>query len=384
MNFPEPGKRMRILLPLCALIWSMTMGSASAAFKHLHEGMVPEAIKAQDVTSAEQVKWKPGSVEDQVTLVVFWATWSPRSLEILADLKEVQARYQDDGLQVYAFNVDSQSPSPLLQKQVKQMVTELALPFPTMIDEDLKLFYAYGVIAVPSMALFDQDGILQYGPSGYSFVIRDRLDDRIGQLLGLAPPTDIIAAAPVYQAPKKATRYLNLALKMHGKGMLARALSNVELAVAADTMYSAPHGLRGQILLAQEEWAAAAVTFEHAVSLDSTIVSAWAGWGRAKLGLEDDKAAQRILNWARTLDDTYTPALLDLAVLAERAGDESGAAELVRSALALNPRDGEALLMMARISQKAGDLAAATAAFRQAVEQVVTLPVLAPADAAVE
>ncbi len=374
------SKLSRRLIPVLVVLWVLSMGSASAAFKYLHEGMVPSALKGQDLVTGEKVEWKPGQEDGQVSLVVFWATWSPRSLEMMRDLKDVQARYGEQGIQVYAVNVDGQNVTPTVHKQVKQVVNEMELPFPVVIDQGLELFYSYGVIAVPSLALVDTEGRLSYGPSGYSFPIRDRLIDSIEELLGLSAPTAAVAKKPVYQAVKKATRYHNLALQLSNKGKYDRALRNLEKAVAADSLFGAPHGLRGEIMLVQEEWSAAVDAFTRATELDSTRVSAWAGLGRACLGLEADEQAGAALNHALRLDDTYTPVLLDLARLKVRAGDQAAAAEYLAAVLELNPRDPAALVMVGKQFQEAGDLASAVAALQAAMEQRVTLPLLANPD----
>ncbi len=365
------------MIPVLVLLWIVSLGSASAAFRYLHEGMVPGALEGRDLATGEKVQWQPGQGEEQVTLVVFWATWSPRSLEMLQDLKDVQTRYGTEGIQVYAVNVDGQNITPIVHKQVKQVVDDLALTFPVIIDQDLELFYSYGVIAVPSLALVDGQGSLTYGPSGYSLPIRDHLIDSIEALLGLAPPTEVATMEPFYQAARKATRYHNLALQLANKGKYDRALGNLEKSIAADSLFGAPHGLRGEILLAQGNHERAAEAFARATELDSTRVSAWAGWGRALLGLDEDQQAGAALTHGLAIDDTYTPILLDLARLNGRAGEEAAAAEYLAAALALSPRDPAALLLAAKQFQEAGDLASAVAALRLAMEQKVTLPLLA-------
>lgn len=363
---------------LVVIVLAMALGTASAAFKFIQEGMTPPEFKGKDLVSGEQIVWKPGAVGDgsEVMLIVFWASWSPRSLELLQDLKDLSAQYGEHGFKVIAVNVDGQQPSPMAIKDIKQKTVELDLPFPVVVDEGLKTFYAYGVIAVPSIALVDGAGHLRYGPSGYSYTIRDRIVDSTEVLLGLRETGDQTILAQGYKPKPKASRYYHLGQRMASQELYERALGNLDKAVEEDSGFSSPHNLKGQIQLALGNWEAAEGDFAKAVELDPKLTAAWAGWGRALLRQDRGGEAAVKLATALELDDTYTPALVDLAECMARAGDLDEAWRLYEAARELNPRDPELLFSLGRFLRDKGNTNEAVTAYRTAIEQLVTLPIL--------
>lgn len=129
-------------------------------------------------------------------VILFWATWSERSLAELTRLNANEKHLRDDGVAVAAVNVDHQnSGSPELAR-VRESVTKLALTIPVLIDDGLKLFQAYGVISVPSTALVNTKGELRYFAAGYGPSEREALFDAVDALAGrqrAAPPASLPA-----------------------------------------------------------------------------------------------------------------------------------------------------------------------------------------------
>ncbi len=357
---------------------AMVLGTASAAFKYIQEGMTPPEFKGKDLLTGKEVEWRPGSGDEgsEVVLIVFWATWSPRSMDLLSDLKEMSEQYRDHEFRVIAVNVDGQKPSPIKMKEISRKSVELDLPFPIVVDEGLKIFYAYGVIAVPSIALVDGSGQLRYGPSGYSYTIRDRIVDSTEVLLGLREAGSIASLAPVYRPTPKASRYYHLGRKLASQRLYERALGNLDKAVEEDTGFSSPFNLKGQIQLTMGHWDEAERNFARAVELDSTSVAAMAGWGRSLLRLDRVDEAAAKLSDALDIDDTYVPALVDLAECRTREGNLDEAWSLYEAAQDLNPRDPDLLFHLGRFLRQRGDSSSAVAVYKTAIEQLVTLPIL--------
>ena len=96
------------------------------------------------------------------TVVLFWATWSPRSADALADLQEL---YAGSGMPVVAVNVDSGSPDGELVAEVARATR--TTQFPVVIDRGLNLSGQWGVVAVPSVALVDGAGRVLRTLDGY-------------------------------------------------------------------------------------------------------------------------------------------------------------------------------------------------------------------------
>jgi peroxiredoxin len=81
-------------------------------------------------------------------VVVFWATWSPESLDALSDLNRIHAK----GMPVIAVN--------LLEKRDRVMaaVREKGMRYTVAIDPDGEVGRAYGAEAIPNIFVIDERG----------------------------------------------------------------------------------------------------------------------------------------------------------------------------------------------------------------------------------
>lgn len=345
----------------------------TAAFRYLQEGMTAPGVKGLDVSTGAEISSEI-LIRENVVIIAFWATWSNRSIELLNDIKDFINNHPDMPVKVIAVNVENQKISPEERKSVIDKISELDLPFPVIIDSDLSIFYEFGVIAVPSTAILDTSGVLRFAPSGYSLNTRDLIVDSVEVLLGIKQPSAITAVKKGYQPANKASRYYGLALQLFNKGMYERALSNLEMAQQADTMFSAPHNLRGQIYLELDSAATAIKEFEIAIQLDSMSVAARAGMGRALLLSGQIEKAFDSLSKLHAFDDTYTPALLDLALVMIEQQKFSEAADSLKKALELNPRDPLIHYYLGKAYQQSGQHDKAVDSYKTALQIIFPAP----------
>jgi Tfp pilus assembly protein PilF len=150
--------------------------------------------------------------------------------------------------------------------------------------------------------------------------------------------------------------------------MYERALSNLEMAQEADTMFSAPHNLRGQIYLEIDSVEAAIREFEIAIRLDSMSVAARAGMGRALFMSGQIDQAFKSLSDLHAFDATYTPALLDLALVMIEQQKFSAAVDSLKKALELNSRDPMIHYYLGKAYQKSGEPSKAAESYITALE----------------
>jgi len=345
----------------------------TAAFRYLQEGMTAPEVKGLDISTGEEIS--SGDLNnDNIVIITFWATWSNRSIELLNDLKGFVNEHSDMPVKVIAVNVENQKISPEERQVIIDKVAELNLPFPVIIDNELSLFYEYGVIAVPSTAILDTTGILRFAPSGYSLITRDLIKDSVEVLLGLKKPSALTVVRKGYRPANKASRYYRLALQLTNQKMYERALSNLVTAQEADTMFSATHNLRGQIYLEIDSLAAALREFEIAVRLDSTSVAARAGMGKALYLSGQLDAAFKSLSDLHAYDATYTPALLDLALVMIEQQKFSEAADSLRKALELYPRDPLAHYYLGKAYLQSGQNDKAVDSYKTALQLIFPAP----------
>ncbi len=358
--------RKSVLIWVLAVVLVLTIPKASAAFRYLHEGMTVPDIEGKDARTGERVSLKE-QLHGGMTVIVFWASWSQRSLDELKDLRALADEYKDLPLSFLAVNVERQHLDSETKGRLKHLLDSLQLPFPVIIDDGLKTFYAFGVIAVPSTAVVDSSGALRYGPAGYSYTTRDRIVDSIEVLTGVRERPALVQLKTGRQPKPRASRYYRLALQMTRERMFERALAHVGSSIKADSGFAAPYCLRGEILLKLDSAKAALSSFRQALARDSTMVAAYAGLGRALLATGDTIQARDVLSKTVARDSTYTPAVLDYARLLAALHVADTATMILRQALATNPNDPELLLTLGKILREQGNLSAAIEAYRRAL-----------------
>lgn len=150
----------RVLLSL-VLLFALA-ASPAAAFRNVEVGTLVDspALMAEDGMPEPLL----GGACDAPTVVVFWATWSPRSEEALADLQQL---HELEGVPVAAINVDTEGSDRGTADAVTRAYLKQGARFPLFIDHGLELYERWGVIAVPSMALVNGDGRVMAVLDGY-------------------------------------------------------------------------------------------------------------------------------------------------------------------------------------------------------------------------
>ena len=122
------------------------------------------------------------------TLVAFWATWSPRSGEALADLQKLYEKYGPGDLRVVAVNLEQEKWEPGEIEKVWGFVARSGVNFPVVVDADLTLFERYGVTVLPSMVFIDPRGTVIAELSGYPETMRSEFWGVVQGVLGPVPP----------------------------------------------------------------------------------------------------------------------------------------------------------------------------------------------------
>ena len=223
-----------------ALIVLLVVGAPAAAFKRTAVG---EPVK--DFT-LQRLDGQPLHLRevlgDRATLVVFWAVWSPRSAEALADFQELYEKYAAEGLQVIGVNVEHQEWEPGAEGEIQAFLDALGITFPVVVDRTLEVFNAYGVIAVPSIVLADGSGRIVALLEGYAYTTRFDFRDRVLELLGvLKRRVAEVKARPAYRPRGKAERYARMGAILLEREMPQRAVPAFRRAIKEDPDYPEAH-----------------------------------------------------------------------------------------------------------------------------------------------
>lgn len=367
-----------VLTGLTALLLMLfAIPHAGAAFKYLKVGMdVPEfSLKTLDGQEfgLAQIKGQPA------TLMVFFATWSPRSTPALEDAQKLAVQYADKGFRVLAVNVNRLSLGPDDRRQIVDLKESLKLTVPIVIDAGLETYNAFGVVATPSTAVINAEGKIVHEAASYLRSTGEDIRESVEILLGVraAPKADAVAAKPAYKPDSKALRHFSFGRTMFQRGNRDKAIDQLELAAAADPTYAAPRIFLGHLLLQKKDPKSvqqAAELFAAAAALAPDDVTAHTGSGEALLELGKTDEALAAFEKAVAIDPTYTPAMSNLALVLAKQGKAADAEAKFKAALELNPLDAGTYYRRAQGSEAGGNLKGASADFRRALEILMNLP----------
>lgn len=287
------------------IIVSLILSSASAgAFKYLTAGMECPQVKADNFDSRK--------LDDKkALLIVFWATWSKRSLEQLDDLQELYKTHRENGLEIVAINVEKDELNPAETDSIRQFYNYRNYAFPMIVDEGLKLFYTFGVISIPSTALVDSTGILRFGPAGYSLTTKEQLLVSTLVLLGMeVEKPSHVRLTDGYKPVKRALRYYNLGLKLYLNGRDQKALEILHKSVLLDSLFAGPVRLIGKVWLNNGNLDSATKYINSALSLDSLDVNTITDYAMSLLLIGDTASSQGKIDYALGINPFYAPARL--------------------------------------------------------------------------
>jgi peroxiredoxin len=270
------------------------------------------------------------------TLLFFWATWSPRSLEGLPILKELWGRYGDQGLAVVAVNVEGQRPDDDELARIKRTVEREELEIPMLVDHGLNVFSEYGVVAVPSTVLLDAKGTIVFALDGFPTGAEDELENAVKVLLGLevAPTTPLVS--DLIMQPR-ALGYFNMGKTFLRQGFYDKALANFEQAAQADTMATNVQLLIGETKVLLGDWQGALGHLDRAAQGES--YTDLAHVLRSEVKLQTGRTEEAIADAEKALEihPDYLKALMALGRARLAAGDFEGASEALLAARRMNP-----------------------------------------------
>ena len=361
-------RRMLVLTAVAAAAASLPVIPAAASFKHLKPGM--EAADFTLRTLDDQEITLARLRESPATLLIFWATWSPKSEFALREAQALHERHAGSGLRVVAVNLNR--PEMGLQERtlIEKAVSDFGLNVAVVIDPGFAASSNIGVVANPSFALLDARGVLVWDGAGWSRSVQESLREQVEAVLGLREPP-AASAVKGHRPEHKALLSFNLARTFLRQGNPGKARDLLESAAAADQSWSAPRTLLGHLLLQQpggRGLAQAEALFRAAVGIDPGDVSALTGLGEALLLANRVEEAAPFLEKAHELDAAFTPAVAGRARVLARQGRSAEALTLFAAALELNPRDAAILRGRAECREADGNLAEATTDYRHALE----------------
>ena len=130
---------------LTALI--LALPSGAGALMSLRPGDVPPPFTLTELSGRAVAS---DSLAGGASVILFWSTWSPRSAEMFDDFKRHAATYTGKGLKIIAINIDGENLGAAQKAAIREYAATRELPFPVLVDENLKTYASWGVMAHPT------------------------------------------------------------------------------------------------------------------------------------------------------------------------------------------------------------------------------------------
>jgi tetratricopeptide (TPR) repeat protein len=277
--------------------------------------------------------------DGEITVILFWGTDSDgkieRSVELLRTLQGIGESYGDRGVVVRSVNVDKGN-----RAFIEKLMADEGVSVPTLLDEDEKLYGAYGLYIFPTVAIVGRGGELVTAV-GYTRMISEEITGQVEVMLGLKTAEELekeLNPEEVVEPPDnvmKAAQRLSLGRMFMEKRLFDMAGPEFEKAVELDPDNAEAHAEFGAFLVRADELERARAELDRAIELDPE--SARARFALASLyrGEGETEKAVAELEGILEADPTHSRATRELCVVFEDAGDIDKALECYRKALSL-------------------------------------------------
>lgn len=127
----------------------------------------------------DQRKVTMASLRGKVVVIDFWATWCIPCIQALPGLKQVYAKYKDEGVEFIGISLDDEIARGGLASLVS-FVEQNKVPWPQYyVGEEPEFPAKYGVNTLPTMFILDKQGVIR-SVDGYS-VLRRTLDELLAE-----------------------------------------------------------------------------------------------------------------------------------------------------------------------------------------------------------
>ena len=182
--------------------------------------------------------------EEGLTVIFFWAMWSPRSEQALDLWQKFQQDFSDQPLKIITVNVEHQDLQASEREKIIQFAQDRGITLPLVIDPDLDLFNEFGVKAVPTAFFLNSEGLILRRYSSFPTSAPLDLKEEVEINLGLQEPETAAEKENrgklAYQPKNNALLYYNMGVQLQKKKMTDKALVRFITALQLDPEYSDP------------------------------------------------------------------------------------------------------------------------------------------------
>ena len=346
--------KIRLLLTLVFFLATVVPASVALSLEGLQVGMTSPLFKLKDLQGREIAL--ADRRDANVAVVVFWSTWSDHSAAVLERLERLYRKHGEEKLGVLAVNVEKQILTSSDLAEIKKIVNRLGITFPVLIDEGLRVFHDYGVVAVPSTVVVDREGVIRGEMAAFPLAGREEFFDLIE---AMAEKREIVKRKEAVgdQPVAKAVRYYNLARAMGGRGMMDAMEEELKKSIDSDPNFALP------LILLARTYREEAGTEEMIEYQGSTFVTASFKAERDRLLREASQLAKKALK----LSSQSSIVLTEVALILLSEGDRQKAKEKLLEAIKLDPSYTPAHFSLAALLVREGMVKEGEAEFEKAL-----------------
>jgi Flp pilus assembly protein TadD/peroxiredoxin len=339
-----------------------------AAFKNVAIGQPVPAFELKD---PEGRSWQSASgLAGRVSVILFWATWSPRSREILEELEKLRAAVGPERLQLVAVNAEHLAITAVDRAAIQELISGTHSSATVLLDEGLVTFNAFGTMALPSSLVVDAGGRVTFMLAGYPMSMRSDLADAVYQALGL-PTSEQLRPVREYVPKNHGLMYYNFGRLLLEKGQEEKAVEQFRISVERDPAFKKPLLELGLHHLRAGEAEEARTAFMKVLEIDPHDAEAQYQAAAASLRAgRFEEAAARFEALAAEYPDRGGFVLA--RALAEKflGREEQYHADLVKAA-ALHAPEPRVLFDLGGVAERVGSLPLAVDLYRRALEQAL-------------
>lgn len=358
------GARIVILAAVLQLFSHAMTPSVSAAFKNVGRGDMTPPFSLVDGAGKEWTNEE--AYAGKVTVVVFWAVWSPRSREILADLEKLRRELEPKQFQVIAVNAEHMEITAADRRAAEKMVAEEGVDALLLFDQGLTAYNGFGAMALPSSLVLNEKGRVVFDLAGYPTTMRSDFSDAVKKALGL--PTSVELRPPEEYKPKNnALMYYNFGKRLMEKGQEEKGEAQLLSSVERDPDYFKPRVLLGHRFKKTGRYQEALEQFQKVRELEPLNREAAYQLAEVSLRAEDFARAESLFG---TLHEEYperSEFALGLALAHKYQGKEEVYRKTSDLAGTLLPADPRVYYGLGAVADSQGDLEMAAMLFHKAL-----------------
>lgn len=352
-----PIRRLIAYAAVAAILTTLSVNRAAGASRHYDIGDRLPAVRLTALDGTKQIV----SFE-RPTIVILWATWSPKSLTALGELLR-NAPQGGVRWQVIPLNVDGPHVSSSNAAAVDSAARASGWNGPILYDDGYVAMDSWGVLGVPTVVFTGLGGAIDEIEHDWTPVLRDRL---FSQYFGAI--TDSFPGVMTMPASRKCLDQSATARRLWRIGRSSDARNTMQRAV--DSCVGIPRDVARLSNWISNSGDSLKLRAQIADMLQHANQNAWTFCARGALERRrgNREAAQELCYDALSQDSTFVPAWSLLAECSWESGDSLTAQAAYNRARSLNRMDARVLRTGALLAQARGEEREAARLMQAAVE----------------